>query len=533
MTERPWHCAFRSLLVSALAAFCLWRGIEAASAYFGSEDAYAYLADWRSAARGAPEGNLALLCDSAEDISPIDRSRLIAVSWERAHGAVSIVDASSSLKSVDCVLSSNWHSSSAGEKLKAGGFSVASTNEFVKTWVRKDGVRRETGDSGRVVDASLPRGCEWMGESWLVPCVSVTREISALAVELAMCILALWLVHGLRGVGWSALALAVVVAVALGTVALSHPLLPPNGLGVYGGKAKLLYECGGFPEAFMQSPGGKVLQPSYPPGLVLLAYLHFALSGGCGDRLVQMLGVFAMAGVCLSLLRKSSGLRDALPVLLFCLCPVAVRMSAGFYAEPFAALMLLTGWSVAGRGRRIAGAFVMGLAGSFRPEAGVVAAVFAAGACLVGCRCREWPAAFAASVAPAFAWFVVCKLLGWETLPDWDVVAVPKLARIAYASWIEAKTLGLLALPIAMLVFLLRPFHRLSPSRNVARSLVPMTLLLLAIPAACGFYAGPHPEWMAENTIPRLVWYVAAVPFLELVDSRNSRIAALNKVLSM
>ena len=521
MTERPWQCAFRWLSVSALAAFCLWRGVDAALAYFGSEDAYAYLADWRSAARGAPEGKLALLCDSAEDISPIDRSRLIAVSWERVPGTVDIVDASSSLESVDCVLSSNWHSSSAGEKLKAGGFSVVSTNEFVKTWVRMNGVRRETGDCGRVVDASLPRGCEWMGESRLVHCVSVTREISALAVELAMCILALWLVHGLRGVGWSAFVAASVVAVALGTVALSHPLLPPNGLGVYGGKAKLLYECGGFPEAFMQSAGGKVLQPSYPPGLALLAYLHFALSGGCGDRLVQMLVVFAMAGVCLSLLRTSSGPRDALPVVLFCLCPVAVRMSAGFYAEPFAALMLLLGWDMAGRGRRFAGALVMGLAGMFRPEAGVVAAVFAAGVCTTGCRCRERLAALAASVAPTFAWCAICRALGWETLPDWDVGTAPKFAQVVYAACSAAKSFGLLVLPAAAVAFLVRPVCRMRLCMNAARAFVPMALLLLAVPAACGFYVSPHAEWMVDNTIPRLVWYVSAVPLSGLLASRS------------
>ena len=499
--------------MSALAAFCLWRGVDAASAYFGSEDAYSYLADWRSAARSAPEGNLALLCESAEDISPIDRSRLIAISWERAPQAIDMVDASSSLESVDCVISSKWHPVSAGEKLNAGGFSVVSSNEFVKIWARNGGVLRETGDCNRGKSISTKLR---PGRFDLVP-----SEVAALSVELVLAVLVLGFASGLRDAGRWPIAAAALVAIALGSVALSHPLLPPNGLGTYGGKAKLLYECGEFPRAFMQSAAGKVLQPSYPPGLAFLAYLHFALSGGCGDRLVQMLVVFAMAGVCLALLRKSSCPWDALPVALFCLSPVAIRMAAGFYAEPFAALMLLMGWNMAGSGRRLTGALVMGLAGMFRPEAGVVAAVFAAGVCTTGCRCRERLAALAASVAPAVAWNAICGALGWETLPDWDVGTAPKFAQVVYAARSEAKSLGLLVLPVVALAFLVRPVCRPRLCMNAAGAFVPMALLLLAIPAACAFYVSPHAEWMVDNTIPRLVWYVSAVPLSGLLASRS------------
>ena len=273
--------------------------------------------------------------------------------------------------------------------------------------------------------------------------------------------------------------------------------------------------------AFMQSAAGKVLQPSYPPGLALLAYLHFALSGGCGDRLVQVLVVIAMAGVILALLRKSSCPWDALPVALFCLSPVAIRMAAGFYAEPFAALMLLLGWDMAGRGGRFAGAFVMGLAGLFRPEAGVVAAVFAAGVCMIGCRHRERLAALAAAVAPAFAWYAICRALGWESLMDWSLCVAPKLAQVVYAACSEAKSLGLFVLPVAAVASLVRPVCRMRLCTNAARAFVPMALLLLAILAACGFYVSPHAEWMVDNTIPRLVWYVSAVPLSGLLDSRS------------
>ena len=234
-----------------------------------------------------------------------------------------------------------------------------------------------------------------------------------------------------------------------------------------------------------------------------------------------MLVVIAMAGVILALLRKSSCPWDALPVALFCLSPVAIRMAAGFYAEPFAALMLLMGWNMAGSGRRLTGALVMGLAGMFRPEAGVVAAVFAAGACMIGSMHRERLSALAASVAPTFAWCAICRALGWETLPDWDVGTAPKFAQVVYAACSEAKSLELLVLPVAAVAFLVRPVCRMRLCTNAARAFAPMALLLLAIPAACGFYVSPHGEWMVDNTIPRLGWYVSAVPLSGLLASRS------------
>ncbi len=40
-------------------------------------------------------------------------------------------------------------------------------------------------------------------------------------------------------------------------------------------------------------------------------------------------------------------------------------------------------------------------------------------------------------------------------------------------------------------------------------------------PIACGFHASPYADWMVNNTIPRLVWYVSAVPFFALVCRRE------------
>lgn len=492
MTEGPRLRVCRWFAAALVAAYCLWQGISAAVPYFGSSDALSYLSDWRSAARNAPEGRLALLCSDVCGITPIERSRLVAMTWERAPAPIATVAAKGDLKEVDVVLASRWISRSAQEWLGEAGFSVSATNEFVSTW-------SGAGAVGRDAKVGALR-------------VSRAREILALAVELALMLFAVALVSPLGNIGKRQIAAAALVAVAMGAVALSHPLLAPNGLGTYGGRARLLHECGGIPSAFLESAGGSVLQPSYPPGLALLAYLHFALSGGCGDRLVQMIVVFAMSLVCLSMARRAEKWTDAIPTALFCLSPVAIRMAAGFYAEPFAALVLIAGMDRVRRGCMCSGSLVMGLAGLFRPEAGIVAAAFVAGACALRGDALEKMSAIALSLAPAVFWIAVRKCLGYGGVPDWDLCGAPNFGHIAYAAWCEARTLGVHVVPIAATALLVRPFRMTFVRNEVLATIVPTALLLLAIPLACAFHTSRHAHWMIDNTIPRLLWYISAVP---------------------
>ena len=217
MTGCPCLAVCKWSVVTSLAAFCLWQGLSAASAHFESADAYAYLADWRAAARNAPAGKLALLCNDENRVAPVDRSRLIAVAWERAPDQLSLIDGSSELGMVDCVLSSNWHPASVGERLGSEGFAVVSTNEYVKTWARK-GIGRS--------EARFP-----------VADVSPAREALALALEAALIFAPLFLAFGLRGFSRWSLAASFLIAAGLGYVAVSHPLLAPNGLGTRQGEA--------------------------------------------------------------------------------------------------------------------------------------------------------------------------------------------------------------------------------------------------------------------------------------------------------
>lgn len=409
------------------------------------------------------------------------------------------VDGSDGMRSVDCILSSAWPPAASVARLTERGFSVSSANEYVKTWTRK--------------------GCSGVPVRDFAE-VSAFREVAALCVEallLFMIFLMMASSDGLRKTDWRGGAVvALVTALALGVVALSHPLSPPNGLGTYAGKAKLLFESGGIPDAFLNSAGGAVLQPSYPPGLTVLAYLHFVLSGGCGDRLVQMVVVVAMAMLGFALTRRSAGFRGVLPVLVFCLSPVAIRISSGFYAEPFVAMLLVTGWGSLVRGKRFVGALIMGLAGLFRPEAGAVAVAFAFGAACLHGRWSAIPSVVTLSALPAMLWYAFCMSSGFGVPQDWNIGAIPDVGNMIYAAGEVAKAIGSFVVPAA-LACLMRPPRISGIRREEFVAAVPTALLLLAIPFSCGFYASEHAQWMMDNTIPRLVWYVSAVPLFALL----------------
>ena len=492
MTASRCLAVCRWLTAVSLTAYCLWRGFVAASAYLGSADAYAYLAEWRSAARNAPTGRLALLCNDEKVVAPIDRSRLIAAAWERAPDRLSLVDGAGEPGEADGILSSAWHSPSAGRRLEALGYVVVSTNEYVKTWAKTGAVRPD----GRA--ASSP--------------ASLPRELLALLLEFLAMIAVFWFAAGRRRIAWQSSVAAVLVVATLGCVALSHPLLPPNGLGVYGGKAKLWFLCGGLPDGFMASDGGAVLQPAYPPGLTALAYLHFVLSGGCGDRLVQLLVVFAAGLLCLVLTSGARSLRALLPAALFCVSPVAVRLTSGFNAEPFAALLLVLGWRTMRGGRLPAGALIMGLAGIFRPEAGVAAALFAVCGCSFRSNlCMKLVGVVTAAV-PTLLWIAICRSLGSGGLADWNIAMMPRLGQVISAALAVLDALWKLAIPAFALLFLVQPARRKACRREVLLAFVPVALLCCAIPLACGFYDAPYANWMIGNTVPRLVWYLLPVP---------------------
>jgi hypothetical protein len=196
-------------------------------------------------------------------------------------------------------------------------------------------------------------------------------------------------------------------------------------------------------------------------------------------------------------------------------------MAAGFYAEPFVALMLLVGWVKIREGRLFLGCFLMGLAGLFRLEAGIVATIFSIGAGVFSLRVRDKVIGSFLSLLPLLVWLSIASWCEYRNVSDWNFSSLPKIDNIVYAAWCEIKALVLYTLPV-MVIYFLSCFSRKSlMCRENVFSILPMLILLLLMLLACGFYTSPYALWMMDNTIPRLLWYTFAIPLYELIRHSN------------
>lgn len=354
---------------------------------------------------------------------------------------------------------------------------------------------------------------------------------------------------GLRVTGGDLIGAGVVFGL-LAAVVLLHPLTAPNGLGVYAGKAKLWLMSGGIPADFGTNPAYAVLQPAYPPGLTLLALFADKVGGVCGDWLIQLLS--AVCGglllLTLSVGRERSGWGKlslvTLPTLAFVLSPIAVRMFSGFYAEPFAALLLVMGARAIGTGRNGLGWTLMGCAALFRTEAAFLAFFFWLFLRLFMRREGECPVAswrgLLSVIGPALLWQVVCRYMGAQVY-DFDFTSFPSFARVGSAmlAALGAAFAGCLqngaVVPLTVVGVLAA--WQLSAARNGTRAPRPAvpsgcyageclsgnTAALLAVVATVmvgtlilGFNVSSQFDWILRQTMPRFIWLSAAILLVSL-----------------
>ena len=285
-----------------------------------------HVSSWREVASGVRARRPALLCRDAAKPAPVERTRLIALNWELAPVCVRAWNGEGGDSLPDAVFVSAWSGEAERDRLASLGFSPVAGTGFAAVW------RRASGDGADDAVRAGPRA------------PSVFREGCGVgAVLLAVAVLVWWTVRGARRPVAGAVAVGLVLFALYAWAALSHRLPAPNGLGVYGGRAKLLLASGGVPDGFWTDPAYGVYQPSYPPGLTLLALAADAVAGGCGDWLVQLLPVGAMTALAVVLLSGTGTWTGRLLVLAVLLSPVSVRLAAEFHAEPFAALCLVAG----------------------------------------------------------------------------------------------------------------------------------------------------------------------------------------------
>ncbi len=461
-------------------------------------------ADWRKAGRlVSGDDSVAFLVKDVHALHPVERTRLLAVNWNllpRVARPCALSDLGGLCEKV--IVTSAFLGKDAVAGLFAHGFCR----------------RQEVGDACVWRRGEVPRGA--CSNPPAAP-PRLWREMLGTGIVCALVVLVFAWRARWEG-RWDmrrTLVMAVVFAVLSG-VTLANGFLAPNGLGVYGGKAKLFFCSGGVPDGFWTNPDYVLYQPSYPPGLAILALVVDVLSGGCGDWFVQLLCPCALALLAASIVGFRPSWTMCLAAFAFALSPVSVWLASEFYAEPFAALCLVCGWRrVWTRGGK-RGWLVMGCAGLFRHEGVVAAALLWCATRMFGTSGRVRWDGLACVLGLPLAWQVF-RLSVVAELPDFDFRSLPAFETVAQLS--QTAMISVLCFweaGGAVLASALLAAH--GCARSVCAAGVASALFLVGMCCALSFNRTSYFEWMASNCIPRLTWTMLAVVLSGVTVVRQS-----------
>lgn len=352
------------------------------------------------------------------------------------------------------------------------------------------------------------------------------------------------------------LAIAVLLFAFYGYLALSHSFLVPNGFAVVGGKAKMWMLGSDTPSVWFADHSWTFLVPAYPPGFATIVLSCFAVSGGCGSWLTQLIGCSAMVLVFLSAAYSSyrgqiARVGGTIWLLSLFLQPIALKMGTQLYPDSLTALCIVSGWNLLWSGnersRQLAW-FVFGVAGWFKNE-GLLFAIFSwlawmfAGggkrkdetwlknACHSFWRhvAKTLPAV-AAGLALPFIWQIFVWSLG-GALPEYAPLWKPDFHQMLAAFILEWKTILFhpwnygFAYPAVFLIaicrcLMLRVERRIDSGREscslsspdeICAIVVFVMFCLVCIPWIYGCSRSADFEWHLLSSLPRLLWTPAIV----------------------
>ena len=243
---------------------------------------------------------IAYCCQRKTRLLPVERSRILAMSWATAPNPV-LYGPVQEIMLADSIVCSAYEPTSE-QLLKEHGYVISDAAGGLCLW-NKDGVANGLkGDASfSVTEAiavlaffllllSLYRLGGWDGVAIGLGAVSVIEFLlatvlglvhwwSALLVAVLALLLAFWArsravirrhvsnVYGVASCGAGGfarrycLAAFVIVLLVYSAVALTHTFVAPNGLGTVGGKAKLLFLADGFPFGFFAIFGLHLTNP--------------------------------------------------------------------------------------------------------------------------------------------------------------------------------------------------------------------------------------------------------------------------------
>lgn len=309
---------------------------------------------------------------------------------------------------------------------------------------------------------------------------------------------------------------------------LSHTFVAPTGLGVFGGKAKLLYYCNGFPDGFFRDFSRSTLQPSYVPGLSLLTLVAYLFSKGAGEWMTQLIAVFPMLLLAVIMCIRSESFIVRVWVVTSLLTPLSLQLSSLYYAEPFVAMFMLLGWSRIrdGNGGGVSW-FLIGVAGLFKNE-GILLFVFCwfAIRTVFGNGLASLSGLFWGLLLP-IVWQIGCRLIG-GTLYDfasiWDPDAMQALSSMWYfikIAIIHPWNYAGVCVALLLCSFVLRinqHFNRCEFNIDWIKVVVIVGILSMIVYAyVFSLSRADDFEWHLTTSAARLLWPPAMLIMFELV----------------
>jgi len=316
---------------------------------------------------------------------------------------------------------------------------------------------------------------------------------------------------------------------------LAHTFSAPNGLGVYGGKAKLFYLAGGIPEGFFTDAAYSTYQPAYPPGLALLTLLSYMISGGCGEWLTQLIPVFAGSVLLWALCRQVPAVWGVLWVLAAFSNRQVLQMVTLYYAEPFMALFVILGWlRVRENADDRTGWLLFGIAGLFKNEGLVISCalwgVYAIRTTMKNAKntgkmfFAMFPLLGKLTLVAAIplAWHIFCRLAGatlydyapfWE--PDWTKFAAA-LSYMAKTAFYKPWNYGF-AYPLAAVVAIRELAVRKKHCASAHAAAFSALTCLVAFAYICSLSRAPFFEWHLKSSSGRLLWTPSLLVICEVL----------------
>ncbi|MBR3921765.1 MAG: hypothetical protein IKJ45_01505 [Kiritimatiellae bacterium] len=409
----------------------------------------------RMVARARSCGKSVAYCQPYEDrLTPVDRSRILSMSWETAPRPVKCGSVAE-LRGCDAIVASAYGLDLGTDDKLGPRYHVVDSAGGLSLWV-KDAEKLPFRE--RLATASswggslsvlflfalvglffLAGGYEGVVLGVAVVSICAFLQVAFLhsvdgygfVVMAVLTVLGVWRLRNkriedhevsasVRLVGgktdrWFCGAAVTLLFCAYSALALTHTFVSPNGLGTVGGKARVLLLSRGFPFGFFVDPAYMLYQPAYPPGSALVTLGGYLVSGVCDEWLIQLLNCLLMAilaGFFLSCARDWS---MRLLVIAFFASPLTVRLATLFYPEVYVGLCMVVGW---GRIRKNpldwTGWLSMGLAGWFKNEGLVYFSAMALVVLLANSRKRMLSVAvrIGGAVFLPVSWHIGCRLCG-------------------------------------------------------------------------------------------------------------------------